>query len=292
MFNWIDFLNDYGIRYWTDGKNHHADAVANTTCPFCGDRSNHLNLFGNSVYCWRCSVHKVFETVKELIGCDDKTAELIMKSYKTDDVDTPKKEIIHAERLEMIGSDLNDLHKKYLEGRGFDPDFTAWKFGLKGTFATNDKWAYRIIAPIYYKNRLVSYQGRDFTGKQSLRYVTLEKDKEVIHHKDILYNLDNCTKDRVILVEGVYDAMKLGDNACATFGIGMKDSQIVLLKERFDKVFLMFDPEEDAQKRAEETGKKLKLLGVDVERIVIDEAEDPACLTYEQVNDIKKELKI
>ena len=94
-------------------------------------------------------------------------------------------------------------HIRYLEGRGFDAQYLINKYDLRGTLYTGDIYAYRVITPIYYNNRIVSYQGRDFTGKQNIRYATCKPENEIIHHKKILFNLDNSKQESVIVMEGV-----------------------------------------------------------------------------------------
>lgn len=292
MFCAIDFFNDYNIRYWTEGKNV-GKGMINTTCPHCGDRSNHLGWNGFGTRCWKCGYHSLFDSIKEILSIDNKETYIIINKYQTDSNYIPiLDESLNngVTEVQMIGGNLELPHKKYLEGRGFDSEFLEWKYGLKGTLARNDFWRYRIIAPIMYKNRLVSYQGRDYTNKQDLRYYTLGKDKELIHHKNILFNLDNCKKDKVIVCEGVYDVMRMGDDCCGTFGTSTKNEQLNLLAKRFNKIFLVFDPEEEALERAKIMASKLSMMGKDVEIINLDDNKDPAEHTDEEAQYIKKEL--
>ena len=64
------------------------------------------------------------------------------------------------------------------------------------------------------------------------------------------------------------DAEKPG--AVASFGIKTKPSQILLLAEKFRKVFVMFDDDPQARKSSEAIGYDLSMCGVDVEICLID----------------------
>ena len=59
---------------------------------------------------------------------------------------------------------------------------------------------------------------------------------------------------------------------------------------RSNKIFLVFDPEEEALERAKIMASKLSMMGKDVEIINLDDNKDPAEHTDEEAQYIKKEL--
>lgn len=67
--------------------------------------------------------------------------------------------------------------------------------------------------------------------------------------------------------------------------------QFRLLKEMFNKVFVLFDNDEQAQGRAEEFHMMLLSLGVDSEIITI-EKNDPGSLSDRETRKIMAELEI
>ena len=149
----------------------------------------------------------------------------------------------------MPGVALNWNHKEYLEKRRYDPDYIETVYGVKGTDWTH-RYGARIYVPIIFKNELVSYQGRYIgSNPDALRYITAKPENERRFHKHILYNFDNCRGDRIVLVEGIFDAWRLGAGACATFGTSFMDEQLLLLKP-FRRVYFLYDSEPEAQAKA------------------------------------------
>ena len=288
-FDYKRFFEDYGIQYWASGKNV-PDGACNTQCCHCDDRSNHLAWNNTSTYCWRCGEHSLFSSIKELLGCDNKTVFSILKEKYNTLIDEEEEKIVyHNQTIEVPGSKLLPQHIKYLEGRRFDVQYLINKYDLRGTLATGDIYAYRVITPIYYNHRIVSYQGRDFTGKQNIRYATCKPENEIIHHKKILFNLDNSKQESVIVMEGVYDVFRFGDNSIATMGISYTKEQLALLAKRYRRVYTMFDPEVDAQNRAKILCSDLSMAGLETVNILLDEG-DPAEQSEEVVREIKRDL--
>jgi len=182
---------------------------------------------------------------------------------------------------------MTQHHRKYLEFRGFDPEKIERVYGLKGTLGIGPyKW--RIIIPIFFKGELVSYQGRDITDQQELKYKACSKEKEIVHHKHILYALDLVQGDSVMVVEGVFDAWRFGPGCVATFGTGYSKKQARLLTN-FKRVSIIFDPEEAAQKRARELGMAVAVQGIEVEILKLVEV-DPADMCQDAADDLKKEI--
>lgn len=294
MFNYIKFFEDYNIEYWTEGENVPTGGV-NTRCYSCSDKSNHLVWNGYSTFCWKCHKHSLYKSIKDMLQIEGKEVYKILNEYQTSDVSTPnlnhEPKKYNNKSIDVPGMKLLKPHYNYLEGRGFDAKYIENKYDLRATLSEGEGYAYRIIIPIYYQNRIVSYLGRDFTNRQKLRYMTCKPEKEIIPHKNILYNLDNCNYRTAIVVEGTMDAMKLGDNCCATFGTAFKKEQLLLLREKFDKIFTMFDGDDEAQKHASILANKFNLLGGKTENIRL-ESGDPGEMSLEEVKELKRDLNL
>ena len=291
----IDFeriFNDYFVEHWTHGKNV-AEGWVNTQCPHCSDKSNHLGFCPatGACMCWKCGGHSTSYSLSVIIGCSPFEAEKILREYSTSEIIQKRmtqKIRARASSIDLPGDKLQDKHKKYLIKRGFDPELIEAKYKIRGTGHIGE-WAHRIIIPIYYEERIVSFQSRDITGKADLRYKTLEPEKEIMFHKHLLYNLDNCKKERAMLVEGVFDVWRFGDNVLSSFGTSLTKKQLRLLSDTFTRVFILFDPGREAQQAAKEVALYLNDTGTETELLLLDEG-DPAEMKKSEAVYLKKNL--
>jgi DNA primase len=147
--------------------------------------------------------------------------------------------------------------------------------------------------------KVVSWTARSILSKKELteleipRYKNLSVDDSVVDPKSMLFNLDNCKGDSVILTEGAFDVMRFGADCVCSFGTELSQTQVGIIADRFSKVFIIFDNEPEAQKKARKFGMQLSAMGVEVE--VVDAysefgVNDGAELNEAQVKKIKKEL--
>jgi DNA primase len=294
-FDAISFLEEFGIRYWTEGKNTQEGWV-NITCPFCSDSTNHggFNIKKGYYNCWHCGHHFLDKVIQSLTGLDfiesKRTLEKYLKAALIRNNLNKKKKEIEVNKVEFpTGSkELREIHRKYLEKRNFDPFFIMDEYNILGTGHLGN-YKFKIIAPIYFEGRMVSYQGRDITGKLEVKYKACRKDLEIIHHKDILYNIDRAKKDSVVICEGITDVWRLGENSVATFGIKYTQNQLLLLAKRFKRAFILFDSEVDAQRRAENLARALSGFGLEVENIELEKG-DPADLKQDDADKLMVDL--
>lgn len=185
--------------------------------------------------------------------------------------------------------ELQPKHRDYLIGRNFDPDLLERIYGLKGTGPLGD-YKFRIIAPVILDGKMVSYQGRDVTGKSDLRYKACPLDLEVIHHKHTLYGVDLVKGGSVVVVEGITDVWRLGPGAVATFGTGFTKQQANMIMQKFKRVYLLFDPEPKAQQVAEELSWVLSNVGVESYIIDLGSGTDPGDMKQDDADNLMKEL--
>jgi hypothetical protein len=291
-FDAMKFLEDYSIPNWDEGKNV-SPGWRNIQCPFCSDHSNHGGFNPEGTYiCWRCSYHPLEDVISEILQVSYYEAIQIKKEYTTN----TRTEIIkkmgikHASSLSLPGecTDLQKQHRDYLIKRKYDPDKLESKFKLRGTLHYGN-YKFRIIAPIYLDGKLVSYQGRDITGKQSLRYKACKMTEEVIHYKHILYNADTV-KDRGVIVEGITDVWRLGDGAMATMGTGWtKEQALFIAKKGVKKVFILFDPGSFSTERANKLAWELSFLKVN-SAVIYREGSDPGDMPQDEADNFMREV--
>lgn len=273
----MDFLNDYNISYKTEGKNC-SEGFINICCPFCSDLGYHLgyNIEKQYFSCWKCNYHSLYDTLKELTN---ENSYNIIKKYDTlYQTEEKTKKKINNTNIKVPGSKLEYCHKKYLQSRGFDPDYIEQKYKLKGTLY-NSKYPYRLIIPVIYNKQTVTYQTRGL--KEENKYINCSPEEEIIPIKDCLYNLDNCKRDYIVITEGVMKVLKLGDNSCATFGKNVTFKQIQLLL-KYKKIFIYFDPDEAGIIGANNLSSLLESLNKEV--YIINNVLPPDKLTSNQVN--------
>lgn len=303
-FDFKHFCEDYNIMMTTEGK-HSRSGWIQISCPFCvgGKNKGHLGYNERDSYfnCWKCGYHFPDAVIKELLNCPDGECKRIIDEYKTmrprgrttPPLSTSKQSNpSRLLKLPLGCTFLTEQHKRYLVGRNFNPNKLAKSWNLKGTGPVGD-YKFRIIAPIYFNRRLVSYVGRDITGKSDLRYMACDKEKEIIHAKRILYGYDEARArgNSIIVVEGITDVWRLGGGAVATFGITFTPEQVNLML-KFRRVFVAFD---SADPQAERQGQKLAnaVSAFNTGVYMVDTGtDDPAKLSQEDADTLMKELKI
>ena len=295
IININQLFKDCGISTAPEFHKHYRRAWVNIPCPFCtGEHLGyHLGYHKTKgyFYCWRCGSKSVEYALGVLLGISKKEAKKLIKLYAVVRQEyEPRKKEIRPKKLSFpIGIiPLNSKHKMYLKKRGYDPNQLEKEWGLMGTERFGD-YKFRIIAPIFYRNQLVSYQGRDYSGLSSIKYKACKQIDEVIPHKETLYGIDKTWKNSILVVEGVTDVWRMGPGSAATFGIEFTPSQITLLS-KWKNVFIMFDSDPQAIKQTEKLGGCLDGLGCNVEILELEKG-DPGDLTQEEANEIMEEIK-
>jgi hypothetical protein len=291
-------LSDCGIDYISGGSKHCTAGWVQMDCPFCGSGKQHLgyNLSKNYFNCWKCGWHPTDETLSVLLGKNRSEIRLLMKQYRTlhpaqeqEETEAETETDLKFVNLPYGTGELKMIHINYLVSRGFD----NWKevrdtWDLKGTGHLG-KYSFRIILPIYFNGRLVSYQGRDVTGVADLRYKACPREEEAISHQDILYGMDLIPGDTVVVTEGAFDAIRIGPGAVATFGIGFSNQQVKHLS-KYSSIFILFDSlEKEAREQGEKLAWSLAGGGRSVEILTIDR-KDPGSMTAEEAAALRKEI--
>jgi hypothetical protein len=239
----LALLRDYNIPFATEGDKHCSPGWANLECPFCDDGSKHLgwNIKDGYFNCWRCGSHNTEDTVTTLLNMASHEVWILLKRYELRPgalVVKEKEQIIRPSKCIVPGRDLSKKHRDYLIDRNYDPDKLAvWQ--LQGTdHLAKDK--FRIICPIYHNDQVVSWQGRDITGKSPLRWKSCPKKLEVRDHKHCLGGSQLATGDSVVVVEGFTDAWRFGPGAVCTFGTDYLIQQVSLLR-KWKRRFVVLD---------------------------------------------------
>jgi len=115
--------------------------------------------------------------------------------------------------------------RRYLEGRGYDPDVVGPRFGLSYCLQADHDLSIaegRLIIPVRRGGELVGWQARRLDGRKRLKYFTCPG----MATGRTLYNQDLALAGPVVvLVEGVVDVWSVGPAGAALFGHTLSDAK-------------------------------------------------------------------
>lgn len=277
----------------------------NCNCPYCDTKSTSFNLgfnpAGNYYHCWK-SKHNypIRQVLSTLLNVSESSIDNILIDYQGVGETLSEKKTSNIKYLELPTNTFTKIERKYLKSRDFDPKYLYKKYHIVGGGIDGD-WKFRIIIPVYYQGRLLSWTGRSILSKEKLkqldipRYKNLSIEKSVKNIKELFFNIDNCKSDTVVLTEGAFDVLRFDGNAICSMGTELTESQINLLASRFRKIFILFDNEPEAQEKARKFGLQLSSIGIDVEIVNAYEdfgKNDMGECSREEIDIIKKELEI
>jgi len=309
-------FTDFHLPIASPGERHYHQGWINTPCPFCsGNPGNHLGycydptskFFGRFV-CYRCGGKGTLRVLSRLLRIDDEIRLIgivakygIITSWTRN---PPTTTLTKKKKLSTKEANLPPLIRclkevsgavRYLRGRKFDPEEIEglWKVMATGpgsVIRTGDgksvDFSYRIIIPVFRKGKLVTYQGRDWTGKSSKKYLACPPWAEGWPIKDTLYGVDEADdagNGDAVLMEGVTDVWKYGPGAVACFGIKHRQTQIRELARRFDRVTIAFDPEGAARIQARKITRELEEWGLEVRSPRLPRGKDPGDMDREEL---------
>jgi DNA primase len=235
----------------------------NINCPFCVDQGETpdtklrlgINVKKGFANCFNCSWSSRNNTIEKVLAkleieaeADNQTSSSVEK--KKFDGELPES----FELLWPLKKD-KDFRKayQYLKDRGItDEQIKKHRIG----FCLAGKYSNRIILPIFRKDKLYGFVGRDFTGKQKLRYKNSKG-------KKTLYGVPEKKSDICMLVEGAIDMLS-AENVFMEYDVDvigipgrvLREKDLKLLK-RYKKVVRVPDLDRPGLKGAL---KDLKLL--------------------------------
>lgn len=247
MFEWIDFLDRNGIEYVTEGPNVAKNNI-NVHCPLCGagDPSHHLgiSLVGPWWGCWRDPSHRgrsAARLIQLLLECSWEQAQRLAgeSSALPDDI-LSAVEALLAPPEESYTEPTHSLkmpdeflpfsqyrsaryYRQYLARRGYSEkaiDGMTDDYGLR--YCKEGPFGGRIIFPVFYEGKLVTWTGRSIFPSDTLRYKTLTVDSDRAkvlrlepaagNISDFLLWYDEVAKaeyETLVVVEGPFDALRM-----------------------------------------------------------------------------------
>ncbi len=299
LFDVVPYLEDKRVSFVNEGS---TQGWINLNCPWCSDSADHLgiHLDSNSMNCWRCGKKgSVLNLVKILEGnCSYSETLAVMEKYQNPSRFTSaiQEEIKHPGTVKLpsifqkiVWPTPPDLVKKFLLFRGFDPEEICRNKELY--FGGHvGKFKFRLILPITYHHRMVSYVGRELFGRSSVPYLSLEDKDSVIPPKSVLYGYDEVPPGgNIVIVEGPLDQWKLGPGAVATFGTAWTMDQVSMIRNLTpNKVFILYDTEDIAQKAAKALCDQIWFCECEV--MYLEDKKDPGELSVEEGREVMNQL--
>ena len=270
--NFVKLFNDYNVEYDTRVNK----GWTNVTCPFCDDKTFNggFNNAGDYYHCWKCGGHNFKQALARTVNIPFNEVDILIEQYagRNSVLNTLNKKQAKATKLTLPTDTFTSAERKYLKERNFSPKLLHEKYKIVGGGITGS-WKYRIIIPLVLNGKIVSWTARTILSKQQQqklkipRYKNLSIEQSIVDPKSILYNLDHCEDKIAVLTEGAFDVIRMGDGFFCSFGTELTQSQISMIKQRFEKVFITFDNEEEAQAKARKFGLQIASIGVEVELV-------------------------
>ena len=295
-------LDELSIPYMSGGK-HSTPGHIQLKCPYCDDNADHLGYHLQKEYfhCWKCGWHPLVETISLLGGISKWNAYKLVEQHSTGrpmkrpELETPIYPTPKAVEFPYGTRPLQTNHWKFLiEIRGFTKHYIKSllpKYNILGTSPVG-VYKLRILFPITHYSKLVSYQCRDITNKSQLRYLACAKKDEVYPHKNCLFGADHVPGKRVVVTEGILDALKLGPGAVSTFGTSVTWAQIKQLVDRWKERFIFFDSDEAGQIAAKKLAATLSVCNGKIFILSVPEVKDAGEMSLYRAQQFMKKLKI
>lgn len=266
----IDILKEYNIPYRTEGHHHCRSGWVQIDCPYCGKNSNkyHMgySLFGKYFNCWRCGGHQLIDVISEITNLSIQQCQKLLGDLEIDKSIKPKSKgkLILPKNI----GELLPAHKNYLKSRGYDYKELQKLWHIQ-SIGISGNLSWRIFIPITYQAETVSWSTRSISNNSNvLRYINASVEQESINHKDLLYGED-YVRQSIIVVEGYFDAWRIGYGAVATMGLNFTLAQINKIIKYPIRVVCL-DNEKIAQKRANDLCRILSAFPGETYNIVLD----------------------
>ena len=225
-------------------------------CPECGDTNFHLyihylfgsldpvgNVFNRLAYCHRrqCDVCEELQWKLNLAS-----VEIVPSAAaNTPDIEVPEIYVSPGETVSLDQLSLEHKANQYLINRKFDPYFLAKHYGLSYCLSNDYRTKNRIVIPFfnYDTGEQLGWQARALDDKIKPKYYfmqTFKKNKFIFHSKH--------TKNLpiVLLVEGVFDAIRACPYGVAVLGNTVSQEQKLLLSKIItDKTIILLAYDND-----------------------------------------------
>lgn len=261
-FNIEQYFINRKIEYRSSGKNVSRGEYS-ICCPFCSEDKFHcgINPEKGVFNCWICSQKgDIAKLLSKLLGISYIEAKEIInpisdlkKALEERDIKNIKIIEINKQKSFKLPEYVYPFKKGSINiWQEIGHDFLVEKYNLmweyildaKLHYCINGRYKNSIIIPFYFNGELVNFISRTWDTNAKKRYDNCPNELSLVNTKKILYNYDSVIgKQQIIVVEGCFDAIKVGlDRAVAVCGTEVSQEQKNLLaKLKTDELIIMFD---------------------------------------------------
>ena len=266
-------------------------------CPFCNHRKPKLEINMNTDAegrnyweCWVCQTRgqTVYSLAKQL-KLPSSQANEILKYVKNSRVvhQTDEKQVELPKEFQALStasetSVIANKVKNYLYGRGLTAnDFLKYHIG----YTSSGEFGGRIIIPSFDgQNHLNYFVGRTYERAYN-KYKNPETSKDIIFFE----NLINWNKP-IIICEGVFDAIAVGENSIPIFGKFLpKSLRAKIRQNKVKRVNIVLDS--DAKSESIKLCEYLQSENIDVRIIEMQDDEDPSTLGHKKITELISKSK-
>ena len=269
-------------------------------CPFCQHHKRKLsvNLKSNNFKCWICDERG--KNVRRLLKSRLTNSQLYEWDKINNVVDLTQlddnifqEQVIALEEVIQLPEEFISLANKnlplsskfamrYLLDRGYKKeDIVMWKVG----YCSSGEYAGRVVVPSFNDNGDINYfVARSYADKFP-KYMNPKVSKDIVFNELYL----DWNKD-IILVEGVFDAMK-AKNSIPLLGSTLNQKSNLFKKIVYYEpdVYIALDP--DAEKKASQLIENLIQYDLNLYKIDVSGFGDVGEMTKEQFEEAKKEAQ-
>lgn len=272
-------------------------------CPYCNHHNPKMsvNVEKNVYKCWVCDTRgkdiwrvirrfgdfadkRAWKSLSEEIDCSEQNIyDLLFGEKEQEEKETltlPEEFVSLANKNLPISS---RAPLSYLASRGIQKeDIIAWKIG----YCSRGEFSNRVVFPSFDKDGNVNYFVARTYGDAWIKY------RNPPSTRDIIFNeLFVDWKDRIFLVEGIFDAINMGTNAVPILGSTMNESSKLFRKiiDNDTAVYIALDS--DVEKKSLKIIQSLLQHGVEVYKVdtsgFSDVAEMPKKILDKRILDAK-----
>lgn len=288
----VELLREHGVQVAEAGDTPHVrEGYVGVVCPFCGRGSSNFGLGHNLDRkfwtCWKCGPKKTLDVLTELTGLSPRDVLRKLGPRAACDNHPTTERPVRTGALKLPSGDrrLLPIHRKYLKGRGFDPDELSRLWGVGG-IGLHRTLAWRVFVPIHLAGEVVSWTTRTVGERSDRRYWSAAESEERVHHKHLLYGEDHC-RHAVVVHEGPFDVWQTGYGAVCTFGTNYTKQQVLRLS-RFPVRVVCFDSESKAQNQARKLCRELECFPGSTYRVELETGKDAASADPGEVESLRK----
>lgn len=306
MIDVVGYLETTDIDLVYSGENVGANDIA-MECPWCDDPSTHMTIHRATgvLNCWRCNFDEYkamnkkgwgpsFKAlIKEIEQCSWTRAKEIYEEiggetsdYLKDSGVKPAEKCVFPYGVVPFSApgqftSLRDRIYTYLINRNFSK-YHIEKYKL--CFGTMGEWSGRLFIPYFKDNEMVNWVSRRTNPLAKTRYKNCKLTECKVTLRELLYGEDSFIGNRLRLVEGAFDKIRIGSSALALSRSSFSSSQrdiIVRLSRQCNYISIMLDPE--AEKRALSIAETLSVSGKQIKIIALPVGQDPASLDVDSL---------